>query len=96
MPGSKSPLTALQARKELLLLESELNRAQLCRDYAAIHQQATNLLHSGQTLITSASLMFTAFRVIRRARSDYGRRGTFPALIKLIGDGISFWLMRRG
>jgi hypothetical protein len=96
MSGSKPSLTDLQTRKQLLLLESDLNRAQMRSDYAALHQEAAGFWRAGETLITSVSFLYAGIKAIRRFRSENSGGGILPTLFKLVNLGISFWRGRRG
>jgi hypothetical protein len=97
MPGSKSTLTCLEARKQLLLVESELNRAEWCSDCAALKDEVDGLVNEGRSFFTTASFVFAGFKAVRgfwserRQAGEEDRPGVFALLIKLIKTGASIW-----
>ncbi|MCD6049626.1 MAG: hypothetical protein K0Q55_1029 [Verrucomicrobia bacterium] len=100
MPGSKPALSCLQARKQLLLLESELNRAQFRSDCASLSQEVSAIVEEGRSWVNTASMLFTGFKAVRRMWSDKGdsrpRQGVFSSLLQLIRTGASIWMKIRG
>ena len=73
MPGKKSCLTLLEVRKELLLAESELNRARLCKEWSDLKDEVHRLTEQARTVGSIASLagtVMTAFSARREGRSE--------------------------
>ena len=100
MSGSKPALTSLEARKQLLLLESEMNRVQLRSDCTSLRIETVHLWERGHTLVTTASLVFTGFKTLpslwngeTRARGQE-QKGIWPALLKLVKTGAALWMKR--
>jgi len=69
MPGRNASLDALQVRKNLLLLEAEVHRAQLRQDWAEIK----NGLRYGREKARSASLFLTVANLGMAALSGFRR-----------------------
>jgi hypothetical protein len=66
-------MNPLQQQKELLIAESELNRAQLREDWCAITHGVRHLgagLQSVSSLASVAALLVTALASFRRARAE--------------------------
>jgi hypothetical protein len=57
MPGKTNGLTALEMRKQLLVVESELNRAQLAHDLQAVTARIHHVTRQLGALGTLASTM---------------------------------------
>lgn len=100
MSRTKSELTPLETRKQLLLAESESNRRQLSEEWRALQGTVSGLAHqakSGITWASSASLLvagWAAFRRFRQAR----RPPQASWLLSLINGarlGASMWLAHR-
>ena len=53
MPGTNIQLKPLAVRKQLLLVESEVNRAQLVNDCVAVRASFDNLSNKARTVIES-------------------------------------------
>lgn len=70
MPGKKFNLTALESRKQLLLVESELNRAQLLNELRELKGEMHHLqeqVHAIGTIASSAAKLATTFSAISQA-----------------------------
>jgi hypothetical protein len=70
MSGKNLDLTPLESRKQLLLVESELNRAQLLNELRDLNQEIHHLktqVQSAGTLISSAAKLATTFSAIGSA-----------------------------
>lgn len=96
MPGSKPTLTSLEARKQLLLVESELNRAEWCSDCAALKEEVEGLVNEGRTFVSTASFIFAGFKAVRsfwsaRHDGEENRPGVFALLMRLITTGANIW-----
>lgn len=101
MPEEKSKLTPLETRKHLLLLESDLNRAQLVEDlrgWKAEFQRTKehwNKLGSVATIATRlTATVSTARRVISRFATS-GKKSWFSFLFDGVTAGTSLWYMLR-
>jgi hypothetical protein len=69
MSGKTSQLTLLETRKQLLLVESELNRAQLVNEMRDFKNEVQRLKHQVGGIVSTAEL---ATKVVS-AFSDVGR-----------------------
>jgi hypothetical protein len=72
MFGKNSRLNPLESRKQLLLAESELNRAQIARDMAVLVSGARSLTHRAKALGLVASLV----AAVMAARAAFHRGGS--------------------
>ena len=55
MSGKNSRMKPLELRKQLLITESELNRAQLVQDWRIMAGEARTLVHQAKTISSLAS-----------------------------------------
>ena len=99
MPGKKSQLTVLAARKRLLLAESELNRAQLVREMDAWKDQfhrskerLEDLGHAASVTAKVAATVATAGRLFSRRN---GKRSWIASLLNGATTGTSLWYLFR-
>lgn len=78
MSGTNHRLTPLEARKQLLLVESEVNRAQLRNDCAALRTQLDGLSHQAQSvsnsLNSSMALVHDGINRLREAITGFGEK----------------------
>ncbi len=106
MPGEKSRLTSLETRKQLLLLESDLNRAQFVeavRDWKdEFHRTKERLTQFGSMVSLAARLaatVSTARRLFSRPAAG-GKKSWLSLLFDGMTAGTSLWHMlsshRRG
>jgi len=95
MSGTKPALTGLQARKQLLLLESEMNRVQLGSDYVSLHQEVSSLWHAGRSLVATAGSLLTGFKTLRQLWSAKETQGKLPLVMQLLSMATSFWMMKK-
>jgi len=101
MPGKKIQLTPLETRKQLLLVESELNRAQLINEVRDFKDQILHLKHQvlglGSTVSLAARLAATFSAVGRpfSRRDEDGRSSWISTLFKCAKAGTSLWLLLR-
>jgi hypothetical protein len=103
MPGKNFQLTPLESRKQLLLVESELNRAQLLnelRDFKnEIHQledqmQAIgSLASSAATLASTFSAIGTAFT--HRDAGENGKSSWISTMLNGARTGAELWATLR-
>lgn len=71
MPRKSPVVTPLKLRKELLIAESELNRAQLINEWAAAtewHRALNTGVKTAGSIASVAVLLVTAVRAFRRRR----------------------------
>lgn len=104
MRGTNIGLTPLAVRKQLLVVESEINRAELGREWASLHAEAcdaaTELTGDASALGSLASAgaaLFTTGSVLRRMVS--GNRAAKGSWVRTLVNGaragISVWLALR-
>lgn len=103
MPGKKLQLTPLEARKQLLVVESELNRVQLLnevRDFQTeIHrlkQQVWAMGSTGQTLAKLAAI-FSAIggAFTRRAQGQEYETSWVSKSLNGVKTGLFLWRLLR-
>jgi hypothetical protein len=99
MPGKNFRLTPLESRKQLLLVESELNRVQLLNELRdlknEIHRLENQVCAVG-SLASSAAKLATIFSAIRSAfthRADVknGKPSWISTLLNGARAGASIW-----
>jgi len=103
MSGKKSQLTSLETRKQLLLVESELNRAQLLnelRDFKNEVHLLKNQVEAIGSLAASAAKLATTFSAIGNAfthRDDSENRKSswISTLLSGARTGAMLWTMLR-
>ena len=103
MSGRKSQLTPFESRKQLLLVESELNRAQLINEMRDFKNEIHHLNHQVVGIVSTASLaakLVAAFSGVRRAfsHSDEGENekpSWFSTLLNGAKVGTSLWRLMR-
>lgn len=103
MPAKPSRLNALLLRKELLVLESEVNRRRLGEDWAKVRIEARSLgdqfKHYG-TYASVAATLAGGFSLLRKGRSNTAAATAKPTLLGSILKGLriatSVWLAVRG
>jgi hypothetical protein len=101
MPGEKSKLTSLDTRKQLLLLESDLNRAQFVEALQEwkdeFHRTKEHLTRLGSMASLAARLAAT-FSTARRLFSrpaEGGKKSWLSFLFDGMTAGTSLWYMMR-
>lgn len=101
MSGEKIVLlNSLHTRKQLLLMESEMNRVELGREMARLDGEVTHLVNEGKFLFSAAGTLFTGIKLIRQfwpgKRSEPDKTSVWSAAFKqLIRLGTDFWLKTR-
>jgi len=93
-------LKTLQIRKELLIAEAELLRAQLGRDLDVIHRGVAGLGEQAKSVASYASIITTVLAGIsefRRARKSGGggKPSFFVTLLSGVRTASSIWDMLR-
>ena len=101
MPGEKSKLTSLETRKQLLLLESDLNRAQFIealRDWKnEFHRTKEHLTGLGSMASLAARLTatFSTARGLFSRPAAGGKKSWLSFLFDGMTAGTSLWYMLR-
>ncbi len=99
MPGKNLQLTSLESRKQLLLVESELNRAQLLNELRdlkiELHQLKAQALAIG-SIVSSAAKLARTFSTIGnfftpRDNHEGGRSSWVSTLLNGARMGASIW-----
>ena len=97
MPGEKPKLTSLETRKQLLLLESDLNRAQFVeavQDWKIeFHRTKEHLTRLG-SMVSLAARLAATFSTARRLFSrpvDGGKKSWLSFLFDGMTAGTSLW-----
>ena len=102
MPGKSTQLKSLETRKQLLLIESELNRVQLLKELDEFKIEICHLKQQAgeiSSLVSSATKLVSTVSAIGRAFSheDEGGKGSWMStLLKGAKIGTSLWLLLRG
>ena len=71
MFGRKSHVSPLELRKQLLIAESELNRAQLCEEWQMMTHGVRDLAHRAKAIAAwapSAALLVAGLVVLRQSK----------------------------
>ena len=104
MRGTNVRLTPLDARKQLLVLESEINRAELGREWNHLRMEALGVADTlgGDatalgSLASAGAALFTTGSALRRLFSKNGatKSSWVSTLINGARAGISVWLALR-
>jgi hypothetical protein len=99
MPGKNFHLTPLESRKQLLLVESELNRAQLLNELRDFKSEIYHLQDQVQaigSLASSAAKLATTFSAIgnsftHRDAGEKGKSSWISTLLNGARTGASIW-----
>ena len=99
MSGKNFHLTPLESRKQLLLVESELNRAQLFNELRDLHDEIHHLKGQVQavgSLVSSTAKLVTTFSAIGNAFThrnveDNGKSSWLTTLLNGARTGASIW-----
>jgi|HubBroStandDraft_2_1064218.scaffolds.fasta_scaffold519766_1 hypothetical protein len=88
-------MTPLESRKQLLILESELNRAQLLKDLDELKAETEQLAEQARSLASLVSSATSVFNTIFKAQQVFsGTREKFPrffGILKGARAGASLW-----
>jgi hypothetical protein len=103
MPGKNFHLTPLESRKQLLLVESELNRAQLLnelRDFKNEIRALKNQMQAIGSFAASAAKLATTFSAIgtaftHRDGGDNGKSSWISKLLNGARTGAELWTTLR-
>jgi hypothetical protein len=100
MSRTRARMSCLARQKQLLVLESEVNRAQLAGDWERLKEQTGGLAHKVGALAAGALALAAISAVLRGARKGRqnanGRITRFlPGLINGARFGASLWLAHR-
>ena len=95
MPGKKAHMTALESRKQLLILESELNRTQLLKELDELQfeaEQVVEQVRSVGSLVSSAtSLLGTVLKVQQAVAGTKEKFPRFFGMLRGARAGASLW-----
>ena len=99
MSGTNFHLTPLESRKQLLLVESELNRAQLINELHAFKSEVNLLkeeVHAFSSIASSAAKLVTTFSAIRtafthRGNGEHKKSSWISIVLNGARTGISIW-----
>ena len=99
MPGKNTPLTPLESRKQLLLVESELNRAQLLNELRDLNHEIHHLINQIQAagaLVSSAAKLAATFSAIgnvftHRDTGENKKSSWLSTLINGTRTGAAIW-----
>ena len=93
MSRTKFKLSPLAVRKQLLLVESDLNRAQFANEYAALNDQVRGLTGEFQGLISTATALVSGVQAVRGLWSERreNKGSWFSKLFNVVRSGASAW-----
>lgn len=100
MSGRKPKLTPLEARKQLLVIESEINRAQMAEDWHALRAEVHNCMTQGKaslsSMISTTALAATGLTLLGKTFSAASNKGGWISKIAgLTKFGASLWFALR-
>jgi hypothetical protein len=92
-------MSDLEARKQLLVTESELNRSRLAEEWAELKLDVHDLVEHGRplgSLIVSAAGLASVFTAIRRVWPDpsprrNGKRSWISRMLNGVQTGAALW-----
>lgn len=100
MSGKNSAMTPLQSRKQLLIAESELNRAQLVGEMESLTagiRTTTSRAKSFASIASSVALLLAGLTTMQRGKGE--EPGSKPSWLKRILKGVgmisTLWLAFR-
>jgi hypothetical protein len=96
MPGKNLHMNSLESRKQLLVAESELNRAQLVQDWQTMADEVHSLTSQARTvksIVSSVATLIAGLASCRRKTSTPGaeKPSWWQMLLKGAGLVGSFW-----
>jgi hypothetical protein len=99
MSGETPHLNPLESRKQLLIAESEINRAQLSEEWRTMAHGAGSLAHRAKTIGSWASataLLVVGVAGLRRGPRAAGvKSGRFPRILNGVRLASAIWLAFR-
>ena len=100
MFGKESHVNPLESRKQLLIAESELNRAQLSEEWHTMTHGVRDLAHRAKTIAAWASSAALVVAGVTALRRDSTRSGTamsswFQKILKGARVASTLWLAFR-
>ncbi len=92
MPGKRTFVNSLETRKQLLVAESELNRAELLREIGGLKKEVVRVkkqVQAAGSIASTVALAATAFSIFRRrstkpTASATNGRAKMPWIFSLI------------
>jgi aerobic-type carbon monoxide dehydrogenase small subunit (CoxS/CutS family) len=93
MPGTQLQLSPLQARKQLLIIESEVNREQLRADLETLHAKVDDAVAQCHAVVAHVNGFMSGFNSIRSFWSEtQNEEGGWVAKIgSIFRAGFSLW-----
>ncbi len=98
MPGKKPALTPLESRKQMLVVESELNRALLTNEFRDLKNEVSHLkaqVRGMGSLISSAADLASTFASVGSIFGSHTGNGKsrswFSTLVQGVRVGASVW-----
>ena len=90
MSPPHAQLTSREARKQLLLMESEANRAQFISDWAELRSHIDGWRQDVRSLSSAASALFSGAKAIQGVLSR-GKDSLASTLFNVARSGLSLW-----
>jgi hypothetical protein len=90
MHGRQSQLTSIQARKQLLLAESAVNRAQLVHECTALAQCLSVWQNEFRSFASTVSTILNGIKAVNGFMAR-GKSSVTATLFKAARTGLSFW-----
>jgi len=90
MPPSNAQLTQLEARKQLLLVESEVNRAQLTSELTELKSYIEDWKQDLHSISSTATALFNGAKAVRGVLSR-GKASLTSTLFSVARSGLSLW-----
>lgn len=89
MPGTNSKLSALEARKQLLVIESELHRAQLLHEWETLQLASQGLR---QQVRRASSIISGVAAIFANVRTSLARKCSWlTTLMRGFRLGVTLW-----
>ena len=96
MFGKKVVMNPLQARKRLLLAESDINRELLAHEWDALSagaRQATQTLRQVGSVALSVGALAASFSLFRKPHPPAEKSSWLSRLVKGVRFGLSLWAL---
>jgi len=96
MPGKNPRMNALEARKQLLIAESEINRVQLVQEWQTMADEVRSVVHHAKSISTfafAATSLISGIASFRRTKSAPSgeKRSWWRTLLKGAQMAGSLW-----